>query len=83
MELTLLKNFNNYFNRKIVKFDNYTDYTASYTYSTITNLDFNPNDGVDTEQVINWSETWTPDYLLITEQTQAGTQIVSRWFVME
>lgn len=57
MNLVLLKEFNNYFNRKIIKLDNYTDYTTSYTYHTVTGVDFNPNDGVDTEQIINWSQT--------------------------
>lgn len=87
MDITLLKNFNNYFNRKIIKFDNYTDYTGSYIYKALTGLDFNPNDGVNTEQIFNWSESWTPDYILVTEQVESegvtSTHILSRWFVME
>ena len=42
-------------------------------------MNFNPNDGVDTEQIINWSGD-TPDYVVcVNEQSQIG----SRWFVIE
>lgn len=80
MNIILLKGFNNYFNRIIKKFDNYTDYTASYTYKILTNIDFDPADGIDTTQIFNWSETWTPDYILCVD---SNNNIISRWFIKE
>lgn len=53
MNLILLKNFNNYYNRKIIKYDSYLDYTAQYENKILLNINFVPNDGVTTEQIIN------------------------------
>lgn len=87
MNITLLKNFNNYYNRIILKFDTFAEYTSAYTYKTLTDIDFDPKDGVDTEQIFNWSENYTPDYILVTEQVgnanATTTEIRSRWFVIE
>lgn len=79
MNLILLKNFNNYYNRKIIKYEDSVNYTSRYEYRTLPNINFVPNDGILTEQIINWSEDFTPDYLICEE----NGQIVSRWFVME
>ncbi len=83
MDITLLKNFNNYFNRLIKRYENYIDYSYSFTHKSYPNLDFNPNDGVSTEQVINWTEDWTPDYLITHKQETTGTVITGRWFIQE
>lgn len=87
MNLLLLKKFNNYYNRTIIKFDTYSEYSSLDESTLITSIDFNPNDGISTEQIINWNKSWTPDYLLVTEQVTSGgettTNIISRWFVME
>lgn len=77
MTLYLL-HYCNYFNRIVkteVSLANYLDYSLG----TIQNVNFNPADGVDTEQIINWSGD-TPDYVVcVNEQSQ----IDSRWFVIE
>lgn len=83
MNLILLNNCNNYFNRKIFYYELTTDYTSRFTYKIIQDIDFNPNDGVSARQIINWTESWNPDYLLVTEQTSSGATIVSRWFIMD
>ena len=77
MTLYLL-HYNNYFNRIIKTETSLADY-LDYSLGSIQNVNFNPNDGVDTEQIINWSGD-TPDYVVcVNEQSQ----IDSRWFVIE
>lgn len=77
MTLYLL-HYNNYFNRIVKTETSLADY-LDYSLGSIQNVNFNPNDGVDTEQIINWSGD-TPDYVVcVNEQSQ----IDSRWFVIE
>lgn len=77
MTLYLL-HYNNFFNRIIKTEVSLADY-LDYSLGSIQNVNFNPNDGVDTEQIINWSGD-TPDYVVcVNEQSQ----IDSRWFVIE
>lgn len=77
MTLYLL-HYNNYFNRIIKTETSLADY-LDYSLGSIQNVNFNPSDGVDTEQIINWSGD-TPDYVVcVNEQSQ----IDSRWFVIE
>ena len=77
MTLYLL-HYCNYFNRIVKTEVSLADY-LDYSLGTIQNVNFNPNDGVDTEQIINWSGD-TPDYVVcVNEQSQ----IDSRWFVIE
>lgn len=77
MTLYLL-HYNNFFNRIIKTETTLADY-FDYSLGSIQNVNFNPNDGVDTEQIINWSGD-TPDYVVcVNEQSQ----IDSRWFVIE
>ena len=78
--LIFLKNFNNYFNRKVKYYRTLADYINKYTYHDLNGINFNPNDGVSAEQIINWSPDWTPDYMLLLDDK---SDIVSRWFVME
>ena len=78
----LLK-FNNYYNRQVKKYDSlsgYSSYLCAGVLSTnpLTGVNFIPNDGVNTTQVINWDGE-TPDYLLVCEDRT----IVSRWFIIE
>ena len=81
MNLLILKGFNNYFNRKIKKYSTLQDYidnsSDSYNFA---NINFNPNDGVTTSQVIGsenqqqlggpnpvplmWEQNGSPDYLV-------------------
>ena len=77
MTLYLL-HYNNYFNRIVKTETALADY-LDYSLGSIQNVNFNPNDGVDTEQIVNWSGD-TPDYVVcVNEQSQ----IDSRWFVIE
>ena len=83
-----LKKFNNYFNRKIIKFSDLEDYENSSEDSFIPldvqgnylPFDFNPADDVSTEVIVNDVE-FHPDYFLLLDPADFG--IISRWFVME
>ena len=88
MNLLILKGFNNYFNRKIKKYSEVDDYkTNSSKYYNFSDINFNPNDGVVTEQVIgsvdqldsgnllDWERDGSPDYIVCYE-TVPGTIIV-------
>lgn len=81
MNITILKNFNNYFNRIIKGYETLQEYIDNsdsyYNYQT---LNFNPNDGVETSHVLNINVDWRPDYFIVTRDTG---QIESRWFVLE
>ena len=88
VNICLLKSFNNYYNRIIKKYDVLSDYLLEVEdYRIIGNsltsngIAFNPNDGIGTTQVINWQESWNPDYLLILDRDTST--ILSRWFVIE
>ena len=77
MTLYLLQ-FNNYFNRQIKKRDTLEEY-ADYVVETIADVNFKPNDGYQTSQIVNLADLPTADYLVVAN----GTEIVSRWFIME
>lgn len=81
-----LERFNNYFNRKLIRFESIPDYlqvAQSYhipmTDSNPTKFDFNPNDNITTEIICNDVE-FDPDYFLLFDD---DGKIVSRWFVLE
>ena len=82
-----LERFNNYFNRKIIKFETLTEYQNNSKSSFIpttdlgamTPFDFNPNDNVTTEIIAN-SVPFDPDYFLLLDEDQ---NIIQRWFVLE
>lgn len=85
MRLYLLK-YNNYYNRickRELSVDGYLDYLVDSsnpeTYRNPFDCNFNPNDGVGTTQVINWDGP-IPDYVVCSRN---GTDIDSRWFVLE
>lgn len=70
------------YNRIVKKLDNLSDYDP-YIITGFTGINFNPNDGVRTTQVINYeigSALYQPDYCLIVDDQN---NIVSRWFVAE
>ena len=54
----------------------YLSFQVGLTY---TNINFIPNDGVDTEQIINIAPNFLGDYLIAEE----GSIIDSRWFIIE
>lgn len=84
--LILLRDYNSYFNRTIKINTNITlrDFFLSHPdleYEIISNANFNPNDFVNTEQIINFNKEWCPDYVLVVgEETD---DIESGWFVLE
>jgi len=79
MTLYLLQ-YKNYYNRKADKFDTIDEYpTPLATFQGVVN--WNPNDGVRTEQIINYNGDM-PDYLVVCENDAAST-INSRWYITE
>ena len=82
-----LERFNNYFNRKIIKYDTLLEYQNNSkdffipedSQGRMLPFDFNPNDNVMTE-IIGNDVPFTPDYFLLLDDEQ---NIVSRWFVLE
>ena len=78
MTLYILE-YNNYYNRIVKKEDSlsaYLEYVLG-TYEGVIN--WNPNDGVKTTQVLN-HPVEEGDYLLVVDDTNT---IVSRWFIVE
>ena len=78
--------YNNYYNRIIKKEDTIAAYDAVVNQSQeFYDIQFNPNDGVSTEQIVNWgANTWTPDYVVVYDDSlPANSAIQSRWFVIE
>ena len=78
----LLK-FNNYYNRQLKIYNSLQPYKEFMCEGTliqnpIQRVNFIPNDGSNTKQVINWDGE-TPDYVLVCE----GNTIISRWFIIE
>lgn len=89
MNLLILKGFNNYFNRIIKRYSTKAEYIAhSGSYYDFSNINFNPNDGVTTTQVLGsstqqqaggpdlvplaWEHDGNPDYLIAYETEQVG-----------
>ena len=74
----LLK-FNNYYNRIVKRFDTISEYSSYLTTDEpFTSVNFNPNDGIDTEDIKNITEI--PDYYIVADK---DGNISSRWFVIE
>lgn len=80
MTLYLYK-FNNYYNRISKYYATLDEYQEHGTILGIFfDVNFIPNDGITTSQVLNYNGTENPDYLIVADETGA---IVSRWFVMD
>lgn len=62
--LKFFKNYNNYFNR-IVKHDYLKTTMDKYETVDKPNINFDEQDGLYTETVVNWTEKWTPNYLMV------------------
>lgn len=79
MTLALLR-YNNYYNRIIKRRTTLGEYEANgEVLTTFENIAFNPNDGISTEQIINYDGT-IPDYVILSAD---GYEATSRWFVIE
>lgn len=97
MNILVLKGYNNYFNRIIKMQDSIQSYkNNSSSYLNLTNINFNPNDGVATELVLGTGElgsfldfekTKAADYLVCytstTVEEVTTDTIESRWFILE
>lgn len=71
--------YNNYYNRLVKKENTLQDYQP-YVIGYVQNvINWNPNDGVSTKQIINWSND-IPDYMIVVDEYG---DIDSRWFVIE
>lgn len=90
MQLLLL-HYNNYFNRIIKKKDTIADYkSADDKYKEVSNINFNPGDGINTSIVLGLGQTGTIftstdefDYLVAYETVDNVPKIDSRWFILE
>lgn len=90
MQLLLL-HYNNYFNRIIKKKDTIADYKAADAdYKEVSNINFNPGDGVNTSLVLGLGQTGALfesddefDYLVAYEVVGNDKVINSRWFILE
>ena len=70
--------YNNYSNRLVKKLSTIAEYKAvDSSYKLINNISFNPNDGVNTTQLVPFIPG---DYIIITDNSDT---ILSRWFVIE
>lgn len=79
MTLALLR-YNNYYNRIIKRRATLGEYSENgEVLATFENIAFNPNDGISTEQIINYDGP-IPDYVILSADGYAAT---SRWFVIE
>lgn len=79
MNLYAIK-YNNYYNRIVKKFDTLEEYLIQPYYNGlhIDNVSFNPGDGVNTSQIIDFVPE--ADYIIITGTNNA---ILSRWFIIQ
>lgn len=75
-----LINYNNYLNRTLKYLETVNEY-AEYDSIVFSNINFNPNDEITTEQILNVGDYTTFDYLVV--QNQGNSEIVSRWFVID
>lgn len=90
MEKIIIVNYNNYFNRILKKLDSVADYAALTGAITISSINFNPADGVDTTLILgkgtapykNW-EVNSPDYLIVYKTEDNSDIILSRWFITD
>ena len=89
MQLLLL-HYNNYFNRIIKKKDTIADYKAADAdYKEVSNINFNPGDGVNTSLVLGLGQNGSLfdgeefDYLVAYEVVDNANVINSRWFIIE
>ena len=89
MQLLLL-HYNNYFNRIIKKENTIADYKAADAdYKEVSNINFNPGDGVNTGLVLGLGQNGSLfegdefDYLVAYKVVDNVNVIDSRWFIVE
>lgn len=75
----VLYEYNNYYNRVVKRETSLNGYlSASSDYKQFENINFIPNNYIDTMQVLNVPDEVIPNYLLVLE----GDSIKSRWFIV-
>lgn len=74
--------YNNYLNRIVKKpYENLATYLDSHDYQAFFGINFNPNDGVDTTQIMSFYPTdFVPNYLIAED---AETHSYTKWFIVE
>ena len=75
-------NYNNYYNRLVKREETISDYQPYLIY-TLQNINFNPNDNVDTQHVFGDQANLydgAGDYCLAVAD---NGEIISRWFLIE
>ena len=93
MNIYILKNYNNYYNRMFKRestIDAYEDAVGEFEY-TLADANFTPNDGVNTDYVIGtYDYSGLGDYLIVTERKRVPgvvvrfeEKIISRWFIID
>lgn len=76
-----LFNFNNYYNRIVKRYTTLAEYNDNgNNLAGITGVNFNPNDGIYTKQVVNYNGEAMPDYLIVADEYG---NIISRWYIIE
>ena len=77
--------FNNYYNRKLIRYDSINDY-SKYVVGTVINTDFKPNDWVYASVKgvkIFDDDTFQADYMLQCQVINGYTTIQSRWWIID
>ena len=74
-----LLTYYNYYNRLVKQETDLTNYMP-YVVETILNYNFNPNDHVTTNVIVNIPDTCVADYLLVVDEFD---NIDSRWFILD
>lgn len=72
-------NLNTYRNRRIIRYADFSDYQP-FVLSYSEKINFNPNDGLTAELVVNKEPAEIGNYLIV---LTGSSTIDSRWFVME
>lgn len=79
----LFKNFNNYYNRQLIKYDTLEEYlNDDKLIQTFENRNFDIQDGLATRHIINYAsaDLPVPDYCVVENE---DNHEFSRWFVIE
>lgn len=88
-KLVLLQGFCNYFDRKIFYYSDYEDYIAAASaYYIQSDINFNPNDGVEATVDLSSLDSSMDESVVVHEFSylivlDTSNNIVSRWFIME
>lgn len=89
MSTIVLMNYENYYNRRCLPPKQFiinpaipgeNDYEKNII-TTFSNINFNPNDGVNTELVINWDGEM-PNYLIVSDGYSLFLPTDTRWYVL-